>query len=174
MSIALIAAMGRNRVIGQAGALPWRLPADLRHFRALTTGKPVLMGRKTFESIGRPLPDRTNVVVTRRFGFQAEGCRVFTDLDAAFEAFHDCPELMVIGGSSVYGQALPRATRLYLTLIDADFEGDAFFPEYDASSWTVTARSDHRADDRNGYDYSFLVLERRGRAAAGPAPEPPQ
>lgn len=161
MTIALIAAMGRNRVIGRDGALPWRLPADLRHFRALTTGKPVLMGRKTFESIGRPLPDRTNVVVTRRFGFHADGCAIFGDLESAFEAFHDSPELMVIGGASIYGQALPRATRIYLTVIDADFDGDTFFPEIDMTSWTESTRSDHPADGQNGFDYSFRVLDRR-------------
>ncbi len=169
MTIALIAAMGRNRVIGLAGSLPWRLPADLRHFRSLTIGKPVLMGRKTFESIGKPLPGRTNVIVTRRFGYHAEGCQVFTDLDMAFEAFRGSAELMVIGGASIYGQTLPRATRIYLTLIDTEFEGDAFFPEYDASNWILTARSDHAADEKNAYDYSFQVLERRARVAGGPA-----
>lgn len=161
MTIALIAAMGRNRVIGRDGALPWRLPADLRHFRRLTTGKPVLMGRKTFESIGRPLPERRNVVITRRFGYQADGCEVFSDLEAAFEAFRDSPELMVIGGGSIYGQALPRASRIYLTVIDADFDGDAHFPEIDMTSWRETARSDHAADGDNGFNYSFRVLERR-------------
>jgi dihydrofolate reductase len=165
MTIALIAAMGRNRVIGRAGALPWRLPADLRHFRALTIGKPVLMGRKTFESIGKPLPGRTNIVVTRRFGFHADGCHVFSDLDKAFEAFRGAPELMVIGGASIYGQALPRATRIYLTVIDADFDGDTFFPEYDAANWTISSQCDHRADDSNAYDYSFRVLDRRAPRA---------
>lgn len=165
MTIALIAAMGRNRVIGRGGALPWRLPADLRHFRRLTTGKPVLMGRKTFESIGRPLPERTNIVITRRFGYHAEGCVVFSDLEAAFEAFRNSPELMVIGGGSIYGQALPRASRIYLTVINADFDGDAFFPQIDMSSWRETARSDHAADSNNGYDYSFTVLERQAALA---------
>ncbi len=161
MAIALIAAMGRNRVIGLAGALPWRLPADLRHFRLLTVGKPVLMGRKTFESIGKPLPDRTNIIVTRRFGFRAEGCAVFSDLESAFDAFRAAPELMVIGGASIYGQALSRATRIYLTVIDADFEGDTYFPEYDAASWITSKQSNHRADDRNAFDFSFRVLDRR-------------
>lgn len=163
MTIALIAAMGRNRVIGLAGALPWRLPADLRHFRKLTVGKPVLMGRKTYESIGKPLPDRTNIVVTRRFGFRAEGCVVFSDLESAFEAYRAAPELMVIGGTSIYSQTLSRASRIYLTVIDADFEGDSYFPEYDAASWVTSAQSDHRADDRNAYNYSFRVLDRRAQ-----------
>lgn len=161
MAVALIAAMGSNRVIGQAGALPWRLPADLRHFRALTLGKPVLMGRKTFESIGKPLPGRDNIIITRRFGYHAEGCQVFDSLTAALEHHRGCPELMIIGGASIYNQSLALASRIYLTVIDQAFEGDAFFPEIDAGCWVETARTDHHADETNPFDYHFLTLERR-------------
>lgn len=163
MDISLLAAMGRNRVIGVAGSLPWHLPADLRHFRALTIGKPVLMGRRTYESIGKPLPQRRNILVTRRFGYLPKGCEVFASLDDAFTGLRDCPELMVIGGASIYNQTMPRASRIYLTLVHADFDGDAFFPEFDAATWAETSRKDHRADARNGFDYSFLILDRRGQ-----------
>lgn len=160
MTISLIAAIDRNRVIGRDGRLPWHLPADLRHFREQTLGKPVLMGRKTFESIGKPLPGRTNIIVTRRFGYHADGCRVFDTLSAALDSCPDAPELMVIGGASIYVQALPLASRIYLTVIDTEVEGDAWFPEIDTGAWTETARSDHRADASNQVDYSFRVLER--------------
>lgn len=156
--ISLIAAMGRNRVIGRDGGLPWRLPADLRHFRALTLGKPVIMGRRTCESLGRPLPGRTNAVVTRRFGYRAPGFQVYPSLEEAFAAFGAAPEVMVIGGATVYGQALAYADRIYLTLIHHDFEGDTWFPLYDASAWIETERSDHSGED---YDYSFVTMEKR-------------
>lgn len=158
--ISLIAAMGRNRVIGRDGGLPWRLPEDLRHFRELTMGKPVLMGRRTCESLGRPLPGRTNAVITRRFAYQAPGFEVYPSLETALAAFHAAPEIMIIGGASVYGQALPLADRIYLTLIHHDFEGDTRFPMYDDSVWTEVGRSDHAGED---YEYSFLVLEKRAR-----------
>ncbi len=157
--------MGRNRVIGRDGGLPWHLPEDLRHFRALTLGKPVVMGRKTCESIGRPLPGRRNIVVTRSAGYQAPGFTVCPSLEAAYAACGDADEtadetageIMVIGGASIYEQALADADRIHLTLIDRDFDGDTFFPAYDEQAWTVTARSDHRNAD---FAYSFLLLER--------------
>lgn len=161
MVLALVAAMDCNRAIGRAGVLPWRLPADLKHFRGLTLGKPVIMGRTTFESIGHPLHGRTNIVITRNPDYRAEGCVVMDSLEAALERFADAPELMVIGGASVYAQAMPRATRIYLTRIHHAFTGDRFFPEYPETEWIEVAREDHRADEKNPYDYSFVTLEKK-------------
>ncbi len=158
--ISLIAAMGEGRVIGVDNALPWRLPADLRHFKELTLGKPMIMGRKTHESIGRPLPGRTNLIVTGNPEFRAEGCRVVFSVEAALAEVKAAPEVMVIGGVSLYEKLLPRADRLYLTLIHAHFQGDAFFPAYALDQWRVVQRSDHRPDERNPYPYSFLRLDR--------------
>lgn len=158
--------MGRNRVIGLRNALPWRLPADMAHFRAVTTGHPVIMGRKTFESLGRPLPNRTNIVVTRDPEFAAPGCLVAQSVDAALEtavAHTDPahPEIFVIGGENLYRQLLPYASRLYPTLVDAEVEGDAWFPEFDWNDWRELERHEHPADSRNPFACTFLVLERK-------------
>ncbi len=158
--LSIIAALSRNRVIGKDNQLPWRLPADLKHFKAVTLGKPVIMGRKTFESIGKPLPGRDNIVVTRNPHFRADGLAVVHSLDAALAQAHNAPEIMLIGGAQLYAEALPRAQRLYLTLIDADIDGDAQFPEYNPAEWRETAREDHASDENNHYRYSFLILER--------------
>ncbi len=158
--LSIIAALSRNRVIGKNNQLPWRLPADLKHFKAVTLGKPVIMGRKTFESIGKPLPGRDNIVVTRDPKFHADGIAVAHSLDDALAQTHATPEIMLIGGAQLYMQALPRAQRLYLTLIHADFDGDAHFPDYDPADWRETAREDHVPDENNPYRYSFLILER--------------
>lgn len=160
MRLSLIAAMDRNRVIGINNQLPWHMPADLRHFKALTLGKPVLMGRHTFDSLGRPLPGRANIVVTRDAHFRPEGVTVCGGLDEALAAAGEVEEAMVIGGASFYAQCLPRADRLYLTVIQHEFAGDAWFPEYDARAWRVTAEEAHEADERNAYAYRFLTLER--------------
>lgn len=158
--ISIIVAMDRNRLIGSNNGLPWRLPADLKHFKAITLGKPVIMGRKTYESIGRPLPERQNIVVSRTAGFVAPGCTTVTSADAALEAAGSAAEIMVIGGAQLYAQLLPRVRRIYLTQIDSAFDGDAWFPELDEVLWHETAREDHAPDDRNPYAYSFVVLER--------------
>ena len=158
--IAIIVAMTENRVIGRDNRLPWRLPADLRHFKQLTLGKPVLMGRRTHQSIGRPLPDRTNIVVTRDRDYTAPGCIVAHSLDSALEAAAGCAEVMVIGGTELYRQLLPRAARIYLTLVHAEFEGDAFFPALEAGDWREVERTDRPADERNCCPYSFVRLER--------------
>jgi dihydrofolate reductase len=160
MIVALVVAMGRNRVIGRDNALPWHLPADLRHFRAITLGKPVLMGRKTHESIGRPLPERINIVISRDAAYRAQGCIVLPSLEAAFEYCRDSAELMVIGGAILYRQALPRAQRIYLTEIQQDFAGDTEFPQLEAADWREVARDDRPADGKNPYPHSFIVLER--------------
>ncbi len=159
--ISIIVAMDRNRLIGSNNGLPWRLPADLKHFKAITLGKPVIMGRKTYESIGRPLPERQNIVVSRTAGFSAPGCTAVTSADAALDAAGDVPEIMVIGGAQLYTQLLPQVQRIYLTQIDAAFDGDAWFPDLDAALWHETAREDHAPDERNPYAYSFVVLEHK-------------
>lgn len=159
MMVSLVAAMARNGVIGKDNALPWRLPADMRRFRRLTLGKYVLMGRRTFESIGRPLSGRTNLVLTRDPDYVAQGCIVVPTLDRALELASG--QVMVIGGMSVYELCLPRAARLYLTLIHQDFAGEARFPAYDEAHWTTVARDDFPADKENPFPYSFLELHRR-------------
>ncbi len=163
MKLSLIAAMADNRVIGIENRLPWNLPADMKWFRQHTLGKPVIMGRKTFESIGKALPQRTNIIVSRDKTFSAPDCLVVGDLATALEAVKDAEETMVIGGASFYQQTLPLADRLYLTLIHADIEGDAWFPQIDFSKWREVQRQDHYADDKNDYDYSFLILEKNER-----------
>lgn len=158
-TIALIVAMDRNRLIGRDGDLPWRLPNDLKHFKQLTVAKTVLMGRKTWLSLGRPLPDRENWVLTRDATFAAPGCRVFGDLDSALRAHRD-GELMIIGGADLYRQALPLAQRIYLTEVDAALDGDAHFPALDPAQWREAAAEPHPADERHAYAYRFRVLER--------------
>jgi dihydrofolate reductase len=161
MKLSLIAAMAENRVIGHENRLPWHLPADLQHFKAITLGKPVLMGRKTWESLGRPLPGRTNIVITRDAGYVAEGCVVAHSLEEALRAAGEAAEVMVIGGAQLYRQALPLADTLYLTLVHAEFRGDTRFPAWQPKDWRETARIDHVADDRNPHAYSFITLERQ-------------
>lgn len=163
--ISLIAAMGPNRVIGRDNQLPWRLPADLRRFRSITLGKPILMGRLTHESLGRPLPQRENVVLTSDPDYRAEGCTVLTSLEVCMRRYAHVPELMVIGGATLYAQMLPEAARMYLTLVEGDFQGDTFFPEYPAEEWQETARESFEADERNPCPYTFAVLERVAPAA---------
>ncbi len=160
MRIALIAALDRNGLIGRDNDLPWRLPADLQHFKRMTMGKPILMGRLTWESLGRPLPGRHNIVLTRDQDYQAEGATVVDSTDAALAAAGEAEEAMVIGGAAFYRAMLPHAERLYLTRIDAEFDGDAWFPEFDPAAWRETARETHALDERNAYPYAFVTLER--------------
>jgi dihydrofolate reductase len=160
MIISIIAAMADNGVIGIENRLPWNLPADMKWFRKQTMGKPVLMGRKTFESIGKPLPNRRNIVVTRDTSLVIEGCDVVGSVD---EALHVCAseaEVMIIGGASFYEQMLPRADRLYLTLVHAELEGDAWFPEINFSQWKELERIDQDADEANAFPCSFVILDR--------------
>lgn len=166
MKLALIWAMARNRTIGRNNALPWYLPEDLKYFKRVTLGKPVIMGRKTWESIGRPLPGRTNIVITRDAAFQADGVRVVHSLEQALAlAEKIClldggDEAIVMGGAEIYALALPHADRLYLTQVHADVEGDAHFPPLDLTQWHELGREDFAAQGPNPYDYSFLILER--------------
>ncbi len=159
--LSLIAAVARNGVIGRDNRLPWRLPEDLRHFKALTMGHPLIMGRKTWESLPGRLPGRPHIVVTRNPGYRAEGATVVGSLPAAIEAAGSMAgggEVFLIGGAELYALALPIADRLYLTEIDADFEGDARFPVWDRAQWRETAREPHRADA--GWNYAFVTYER--------------
>ena len=159
-TISLIAAMAENRVIGRDNSLPWRLPADLKHFKALTVGKPIVMGRKTWESLPGLLPDRHHIVITGNESYQAEGCSVVHTVEEALAVAGDAPEVMIVGGAAFYEQMLPRAQRIYLTLVHAEIEGDAWFPAYDADEWQELEREHYPADEKNPYAYTFLTLQR--------------
>lgn len=158
-TITLIVAAA-DGVIGRDNAMPWHLPADLAHFKLHTWGKPIVMGRKTYEAIGRPLPGRRNIVVTRDPGWRAAGVTVAHSLDEALAACGDAPEVMVIGGAQLYAAALPRARRVHLTEVHATIEGDTFFPELSRAEWREVARLEHPADARNPHAMSFVTLER--------------
>ena len=166
MKISLVWAMAQNRIIGRNNNLPWHLPEDLKYFKRINLGKPVIMGRKTFESIGKPLPGRTNIVVTRNADFSAEGVKTVNSLSAAKALCESIGEIdgiseaMVIGGAEIYTQAMPVADRLYLTEVHANVDGDTFFPEFDRSLWKEVAREDFDASGPNPYAYSFIVLDK--------------
>lgn len=157
MIISLIAAIGRNNVIGKDNSLPWILPEDMKRFKELTFGKPVIMGRKTFESIGKPLPNRKNIILTKERNFKADGCVAVHSVNEAINAAKESKELMVIGGAQIYKEFLPTANKMYLTFIDEDFEGDAYFPEFDRKEWKEVSRETKKADNLK---FSFVVLER--------------
>ena len=165
--ISIIAAMGKNRVIGNKNSLPWKLPADMKHFKELTIGKPVIMGSKTFESIGKPLPNRDNIILTLDKDYSAPGCKIALSVEQAIllaeqsSAFKESEEVMICGGASVYRQFLNKAGRMYLTMVDHSFEGDAFFPEFDKDEWLVKEEIGHESDEANSYAYTFLTLERK-------------
>lgn len=163
VTLSAIVAMASNRVIGHHNQLPWHLPADLKHFKEITTGHAILMGRKTHESIGRPLPNRINIILTRDPHYQANGCHVVTQLDDALKtaANHAASEIFIIGGAQVYTQLLPQTHRIYLTKIHQAFDGDTYFPELKTHEWDEKERIDYKADEQNPCDYSFLILERR-------------
>jgi len=159
----MIAAMANNRVIGLDNKMPWHLPADLQHFKKVTTGKPVLMGRKTFESIGRPLPGRRNIIITRNTQYSAQGIETVTTPEAALELVKHEEEVMVIGGGNIYQHFLPRAERLYLTFIDLEVEGDTQFPDYQAlATWEVVDEQPNIPDEKNNYSYKFVTLYKEG------------
>lgn len=159
----MIAAMGDNREIGLNNELLWKMPADMKHFRETTMGKPIIVGRKTYESFGaKPLPGRLNIVITRDANYDGNGATVVTSIQQALEAASDVEEVMVIGGASFYEQFLPQANRLILTYVHSSFEADAFFPEIDFSQWKEITREDHSADEKNQFSYSFVTYERIG------------
>ena len=158
--ICLVAAMAANRVIGKNNALPWHLPPDLKRFKALTLGHPVVMGRKTYESIGKPLPGRRNLVITRNRDYLAAGCEVVHSLDAALAACADDKEIYIIGGAELYRESLPHAQRLEFTEIHAEFDGDARFPEYSPSEWRETGRETHGSEAGITFRYDFVRYDR--------------
>jgi len=159
MKIAMIAAMANNRVIGKDNQMPWHLPEDLKHFKAMTLGKPIVMGRKTFESIGRPLPGRHNIVISRQESLKIDGVTCVTSFEDAKALVSDCEELVVIGGGQLYSSLLSEADKLYLTEINLDVEGDTFFPQWDAVSWELISKE--CAINDKGLEYSFINLVKK-------------
>jgi len=162
MRVSIIVAASANNVIGVNGGLPWRLPEDLRKFKEITMGKPMIMGRATYESIGRALPGRKSIVLTRQEDFEAEGCEVVATTDESMAAAGDAAEVMIIGGGEIYRQFLPMCDRVYLTRVQAEIAGDTRFPELDMEEWTVTAAEEYPAGDEREYGFTMEVLERVG------------
>jgi len=160
-NLSIIAALSENGVIGRDNQLPWRMPADLAHFKRLTMGKPIIMGRRTWESLPGLLPHRTHVVVTRDRDYKVQGGFVVHSIQEAFEFAGDAEEMMAVGGANLYAQTLPLAARMYLTIVHDFFDGDAVFPDYEKAEWHEVARERHAADSRNPHDYTFSTLERR-------------
>jgi len=154
-TVSIIVAMAKNRVIGKDNDMPWHLPADLQHFRKVTTGKPIIMGRKTYESIGRPLPKRHNIIISRNRDYKVEGCDVVGSLEEAVAIAGEVEELFIIGGGFLYNQTIDSADKLYLTFIDLDVEGDTFFPEYEHLNIKKIASEQHYKDDNNPYNHEF-------------------
>ncbi len=154
--ISLIVAMANNRVIGKENQMPWHLPADLGHFKAVTLGKPIIMGRKTYESIGRPLPGRQNIILTRDSDYTVDGCDCVGSLEEALALVKNVEEVMIIGGGHLYSETITQADRLYLTFIDLDVDGDTQFPEFEHLSLTEVKREKHLKDEKNPYDYEFV------------------
>ncbi|WP_235585225.1 type 3 dihydrofolate reductase [Thiomicrospira sp. XS5] len=161
LNISLIAAMDRNLAIGADNQMPWHLPDDLKFFKANTLDKPVIMGRKTFESIGsKPLPKRRNLVISRRTDFAAPGAEVFDSLETAVRSCSDAAEIIIMGGGELYRQMLPYANKLYVTLVDAEVSGDTHFPQWSAQEWREVSREKHPQDERHAFAFEFVVLER--------------
>jgi dihydrofolate reductase len=160
MTISIIVAKGKNHAIGKNNKLLWHLPNDLKHFKDITTGHTVIMGRKTFDSVGKPLPKRRNIVITRQ-AISIEGCEVVNSVDAALALCAGEEELFIIGGAEIYKQALPHTDRIYLTIINHDFDGDTFFPELNNDDWKEKEHENFEPDEKNKYPYSFITLERR-------------
>jgi len=161
--ISMIVAIGNNNVIGNKNSLPWHLPADLEYFKKMTLGKTIVMGLKTFESVGgKPWPGRKTIILNNDDNYKVpEGCSVAKSIEELLKMIKDEEELMIAGGSSVYKQFLPLANKLYITFIHNDFDGDTFFPDFDREEWKEVRRIDNKADDKNNYDYSFVVFERK-------------
>lgn len=162
MIISLIAAMAENRVIGIDNRLPWKIPADMKWFKDKTMGKPIIMGRKTFESFGsRPLPGRQNIIITNNTSYSVKGAFVVHSIEEALKVAEPKEELMIIGGASFYEQMLPVAHRFYLTIVHDEFKGDTVFPHFDLNNWIEVYREDHKADSDNPHAFSFILLERK-------------
>lgn len=161
MIISLVAAASDNNVIGNKGALPWRMPADMKFFKNLTMGHTVIMGRKTYESMGKPLPGRKNIVISRKKNFQADGCTVLDSLTEAFATFTDEKEVFVIGGAEIYRAALSKADKIYLTKVHCVVDGDAHFPQISDKEWVELSRLENQADEKNPFPYTFIELARK-------------
>ena len=161
MIISIIAAMDRNHLIGNNNQLPWHLPADFAHFKSVTMGKPIIMGRKTYESIGKPLPGRTNIVLSRDVNTHFEGVECVTSFDDAVNVVTGAKEVMVIGGSTIYERLMPQVDRMYLTYVDAEFAGDAWFPNFDKNQWLEKEVVTRPADEKNAYICRFVTLEKK-------------
>ncbi len=161
MKLSIIVAMDENQLIGNNNALPWHLPADLQYFKQTTSGKTVLMGRKTYDSIGRPLPNRRNIVISRNPDFQAPGIETASNIDAALALAKNDAEIMIIGGASFYQQTLQNAHRIYITEVKGSFKGDAHFPKFNRADFIETSRESHAADEKNNSAYDFVVLDRK-------------
>jgi dihydrofolate reductase len=161
MRLSIIVAMDDNHLIGKDNGLPWHLPADLAFFKKVTTGHSIVMGRKTYDSIGRPLPNRRNIVITRSVDVSIEGCEVFNSIDDALDSSKEEKEVLVIGGANLCQQVLARVDRLYITHIEGAFEGDTYFPDYDADDWREISCESHTPDEKNPHHYHFKILERK-------------
>jgi dihydrofolate reductase len=158
--VSMVVAVAENWVIGKKGGLPWKLPADMKHFKDLTTGHTVIMGKKTYDSIGKPLPNRTNIVVARDSSLDISGCIAVRSIGEALEAAPDDQEIFVIGGAEIYNSFLSLTQKIYLTQIHHEFDGDTFFPKLNLAEWSEKKRQNFKADDKNPYNYSFIILER--------------
>lgn len=158
--LSIIVAVADNGVIGSGNQLPWRLPDDLKRFKALSMGKPIVMGRKTFDSIGRPLPGRLNIVISRQAGLDVPGCRVVTSIDEAIAAAQPAPEIVIIGGADIYRQILPKVQTIHLTRVHAGIAGDVVFPKLQEREWREVAKEYHAADERHAHAFTFSTLER--------------
>ena len=158
--ISIVAALDDNRVIGANGGIPWHLPDDLRFFKRVTLDKPLIMGRKTYESIGRPLPRRQNIILTRRADFEAVGCQIVHSREAALDLTREAPEIMVAGGAEIYAMFLPLAYRLYLTHVETKVAGDTFFPDYDPANWREILRQSHEIDKNHPFRFHIAMYER--------------
>lgn len=161
MLVSLIVALSENRVIGKDNDLMWRLSADLKRFKSLTTGHHIIMGRKTYESIGRPLPNRTNIIISRQKNYQQDNCIVVASLAEAIEVGGADKEIFVIGGGEIYKQAIDLVDRMYITLVHDTYDGDTFFPEMDKAKWNLVSEESHCADAKNEVNYSFLNYQRK-------------
>lgn len=162
MILSIIVASAENLVIGRDNGLIWHMSADLKHFKQLTTGHTIIMGRRTFESIGRALPNRRNVVITRNKDYQADGCEIAESVEEALKMVETEDEVFIIGGGSIYRESWERADRLYLTWVHVEVEGDTFIPAIDSDKWEVICRQDFKADEKNEFDYSFVSYKRKG------------
>jgi dihydrofolate reductase len=159
MTVSIIVAIAKNNAIGKDNKLLWYLPNDLKHFKDVTTGHTVIMGRKTYDSVGKPLPKRRNIIITRQ-AISIEGCEVVNSLETALALCKDEDEVFIVGGAEIYRQSIPLTNRIYLTVIDQEFDGDSFFPELDPAEWEEKERENFEPDEKNKLRYSFITLER--------------